>query len=257
MPAVTPPSRPTLRARYDHRQQIVIDAAAREFAARGFHATSLQHLMSATGLTAGGLYHYFSSKDELLVMICDRLMEPLLERVRLIVAAELSAVAQLREILRLWVAHVLSHRDHMLVFQQERHVLASGPQWRRVHGQRKEFERLLAEVLERAERAGEARFSDRDLALRALLGMVNHTAMWLRPGGRLTAEQIADGYLELLLGSARNGTPLAARAAPAGASCDPAGAPASASHDPAAAPAAAALRAGARIARSTSSARAR
>jgi AcrR family transcriptional regulator len=203
MPTATPPTRPILRARYDHRQQAVIDAAAREFAARGFHATSLAHLMSATGLTAGGLYHYFSSKDELLVMICDRLMEPLLERVRLIVAAEQPALGKLREILRLWVTHVLTHRDHMLVFQQERHVLASGPQWRRVHRQRKEFERLLATVLQDAERSGEARFSDRDLALRALLGMVNHTALWLHPGGRLSAEQIADGYLELLLGSTR------------------------------------------------------
>ena len=32
-----------------------------------------------------------------------------------------------------------------------------------------------------------------------MLGMVNHTATWLRPGGRLTAEQIADGYCEMLL----------------------------------------------------------
>ena len=41
---------------------------------------------------------------------------------------------------------------------------------------------------------------DRDLALRALLGMVNHTAQWFRPRGRLSAEQIADGYVDLLLG---------------------------------------------------------
>ncbi len=41
---------------------------------------------------------------------------------------------------------------------------------------------------------------DRDLALRALLGMVNHTAQWFRPRGRLTAEQVADGYVDLILG---------------------------------------------------------
>ena len=28
-----------------------------------------------------------------------------------------------------WVAHVVLHRDHMLVFQQERHVLEGEPQW--------------------------------------------------------------------------------------------------------------------------------
>ena len=33
----------------------------------------------------------------------------------------------------------------------------------------------------------------------ALLGMVNHTATWLKPGGRLSAQQIADGYCDLIL----------------------------------------------------------
>ena len=107
---------------------------------------------------------------------------------------------QLRQIVRLWMSHVERNRDHMLVFQQERHVLARGPQWRHVREQRKAFEELLAEVLERGEREGSFELEDPDLALRALLGMVNHTAQWFRPRGRLSAEQIADGYPALLLG---------------------------------------------------------
>ncbi len=159
----------------------------------------MQDLVDATGLTAGGLYHYIGSKDELLVRICDQLMEPLLVGVREIVASEAAPEVQLREIIRAWLAHVEDNRDHMLVFQQERHVLARGAQWRAVRRQRKEFEQRLAGVLARGDREGRFRFTDPDLALRALLGMVNHTAQWFRPEGRLTARQIADGYLELLL----------------------------------------------------------
>jgi hypothetical protein len=40
---------------------------------------------------------------------------------------------------------------------------------------------------------------DDRLVLFALLGMVNHTATWLRPGGRLSAEEIADGYISLVM----------------------------------------------------------
>jgi AcrR family transcriptional regulator len=196
----TRPERPFLRERYDHRQQIVISHAAREFADRGFHATSLQHLARATGLTRGGLYHYFGSKDDLLVMICDELMEPLLDEVRVIVETNWATEIQLRLIVRAWMIHVETHRDHMRVFQQERHVLAHGKQWRAVRKQRKDFEELLAGVLERGEQEGSFEFADRDLALRALLGMVNHTAQWFSAPGRLTAEQIADGYVDLLLG---------------------------------------------------------
>src|SRR4051794_22385993 len=139
LPSVAPaPSRPRLRQRYDDRRLGVVDVAARLFAQQGFHATSMQELATATGLTAGGLYHYFGSKDELLVDICDRLMEPLLERVREIVAdTEAAGSGQLREIVREWTAHVDRHRDHMLVFQQERHVLERGAQWREVRRQRK------------------------------------------------------------------------------------------------------------------------
>jgi AcrR family transcriptional regulator len=196
----TPPDRPLLRQRYDHRQQIVLAHAAHEFAMRGFHATSIQDLTAATGLTAGGLYHYFGSKDDILVKICDTLMEPLLVEVREITDTDWPVEIQLRAIVRAWMLHVEEHQDHMLVFQQERHVLEHGPQWRAVRRQRKDFEGLLAGVLERGERDRQFRFADRDLALRALLGMVNHTAQWFRPRGRLTAAQIADGYVDLLLG---------------------------------------------------------
>ena len=47
--------------------------------------------------------------------------------------------------------------------------------------------------------------------------MVNHTATWLKPGGRLTTEQIADGYCDMLFGSDPPGTSRRrARAARAG-----------------------------------------
>jgi AcrR family transcriptional regulator len=188
-----PPTRPALRARYDRRQDEVIATAAHVFAQRGFHATSMADLVEATGLTAGGLYHYIGSKDQLLVRICDQLMEPLLARAREIVATDDTAEDQLRALVREWVAHVEDNRDHMVVFHQERHVLEHGPQWRAVRRQRKAFEELLAGVFERLD------FPDRDLALRALLGMVNHTAQWFRPRGRLSADEIADGYVDLLL----------------------------------------------------------
>ena len=198
-----PPHSPALRSRYDRRRRLVIDAAAHVFAAKGFHATSIQDLVDACGLKAGGLYHYIGSKDELLVAICDELMEPLLEAVRGIVTRGGSARAQLSDVMRVWVEHVELKRDHMLVFQQEVRTLAQGRQWQHVRRQRKQFEELLGELLERGEREGEFTFSDRELALRALLGMVNQLPQWFRSGGRLSAEQIADGYLELIVGSGR------------------------------------------------------
>jgi AcrR family transcriptional regulator len=199
MATVSPPTRPALRERYERRRREVIATAARLFAERGYQATSISELTAATGLAAGGLYHYIESKDQLLISICDELLDPLLERAREIVAAPAPPAEQLRALLHAWLAHIAGHRDHMLVFAQERHVIEREPQWRRVRGRRKAFEQLLDDVLARGERDGTMRFEDRSFALLTLLGMVNYTPQWLNPRGRLTPEQIADGYCDLIL----------------------------------------------------------
>lgn len=209
MAAASPPTRPALRARYDRKQQELVATAARLFAERGYQATSMQDLTEATGLAAGGLYHYIGSKEQLLFRICDELLEPLLEQARAIVGREAPATEHLHELLRAWLRHVATHRDHMLVFAQERHVIEREPQWRQVRRQRKAFENILGDVLARGEQDGTMVFADRRLTLLALLGIVNHTATWLRPRGRLSAEQIADGYCHLIL---QAGTPTGASA---------------------------------------------
>src|SRR5260221_253272 len=47
-----------------HRQEI-ISAAARLFRERGIEGVSVPELMEAVGLTHGGFYRHFTSKDEL------------------------------------------------------------------------------------------------------------------------------------------------------------------------------------------------
>jgi AcrR family transcriptional regulator len=193
------PSRPKLADRYDRRQQQIVREAAKVFAQRGYDQTTIQELAEAIDLAAGGIYHYVGSKEKLLAMICDQLMEPLLAAASELLAEPGEPVAQLRELVRLWVAQVVEHRDHMLVFQQERHVIERGGGWRSVRESRKRFERLVETVLEQVHAEGRLRLADNRLALSALLGMINYTAQWYRPRGRLSPSAIADGYLGLLL----------------------------------------------------------
>jgi TetR/AcrR family transcriptional regulator, cholesterol catabolism regulator len=191
------PIRPALRERFDRRQEELVAGAAREFARRGYDQTTMQELAASLGVATGALYHYFSAKEQLLRAICDQLMEPLLASARQLVADEPEPVERLRGLVRLWVAHACAHRDHMLVFQQERHVIESGPRWRSVRESRKAFERVLAGALDDVGAGGLQ--LEPGLSLRALLSMVNYTPSWYRPRGALRPEQIADGYVDLLL----------------------------------------------------------
>jgi TetR/AcrR family transcriptional regulator, transcriptional repressor of aconitase len=57
------------QAHLDARRQQILDAARRCFVRNGFHATSMQDVLGEAGLSAGAVYRYFRSKDEIVTAI--------------------------------------------------------------------------------------------------------------------------------------------------------------------------------------------
>jgi AcrR family transcriptional regulator len=53
----------------DARRRQILDAARRRFIAEGFHETSMQDVLSESGLSTGAIYRYFRSKDEIIAAI--------------------------------------------------------------------------------------------------------------------------------------------------------------------------------------------
>lgn len=53
----------------EQRRQQILDAACRCFARQGFYATSMQDVFAESGLSAGAVYRYFKTKDELIQVI--------------------------------------------------------------------------------------------------------------------------------------------------------------------------------------------
>ena len=63
----------TARARQaDQRRSELIQAALQLFAERGFRATTIADIATATGTAHGLVYHYFRSKDDLLEAVLDQ-----------------------------------------------------------------------------------------------------------------------------------------------------------------------------------------
>ncbi|MBB2940337.1 AcrR family transcriptional regulator [Actinoplanes lutulentus] len=53
------------------RRAEILAASARRFAADGFHATSMAGIISESGLSAGAVYRYFRSKEELISAVAE------------------------------------------------------------------------------------------------------------------------------------------------------------------------------------------
>jgi TetR/AcrR family transcriptional repressor of uid operon len=63
----------TLRKTSDlDRRERILEAAERAFAEHGFHATTMQHVAEAAGMSAGNLYRTFSSKEAVVEGLCAR-----------------------------------------------------------------------------------------------------------------------------------------------------------------------------------------
>jgi AcrR family transcriptional regulator len=61
----------------DARRQQIVDAARARFASRGFARTSMADIVTASGLSNGAIYRYFTSKDEIVVAVCEQAGEAL------------------------------------------------------------------------------------------------------------------------------------------------------------------------------------
>lgn len=56
------------------RREQILDAAVRRFAVEGFHQTSMADVIAESGMSAGAVYRYFRSKDELIEAAADRVL---------------------------------------------------------------------------------------------------------------------------------------------------------------------------------------
>jgi AcrR family transcriptional regulator len=149
----------------------------------------MQDIADATGLHKSSLYHHVPGKVELLEIICAGALDELFgslddasagagrpgDRViAILAAAARTAMADVRRISI--VLHL--NADHGV----------ADTIWQR----RREYDRRLAEVVEQAQRAGEARDDiDALLLTRLALGMINWVTEWYRPGqGRYDADTV-------------------------------------------------------------------
>jgi AcrR family transcriptional regulator len=64
--------RQTQAERREETRELVLDAAARVFAKRGFHATSLDAIAEEAGFSRGAVYYNFADKEELFLELLDR-----------------------------------------------------------------------------------------------------------------------------------------------------------------------------------------
>jgi TetR/AcrR family transcriptional regulator, cholesterol catabolism regulator len=166
---------------FETRRQQIIDQAAALFAKRGYAATGISELSEHVGLGRGALYHYIGSKENLLIEIQDRVLQPLTASARAIVKLDADPVLRLRLLSEALLDMILARLDHIWVYEHDyRHL--TGDNRKRLVRQRRDFENLVQKLLVEAIETGVFRPMDASLATLQFLNLHNHTYQWAKPG---------------------------------------------------------------------------
>jgi AcrR family transcriptional regulator len=175
----------------------ILEAAAQVFRQKGFHGASMADIAEAVNLQKASLYHHVASKQEILLALLDRALEILTEDISSITSSNLPPDEKLRRMIGAYLAALTDNMDLASVLLMEHRSLEPDLHARHVPN-RDRFESLWRQVLDQGVEAGVFACGDVALTVRALMGILNWTITWYRPGGAKSIQQISDEYAGLL-----------------------------------------------------------
>lgn len=175
-------------------------AAVDLFARLGYHATSMRAIAAATGIQPAAIYHWYPSKEALLVHLQDDFMERLTEKVEAAMAAEERPALKLAAAVR---EHVVFHGLHpRAAFVTDSEIRALRPEARkRLIAQRDAYQDVFVSATEDGVADGSLRVSNARVAMYSTLLACTGVALWFDAEGPLTLEHVADLQVELVLSS--------------------------------------------------------
>lgn len=182
----------------------IIQAAAQIFRQKGYHGTSMQDIADAVHLQKASLYHHISGKQEILVDILDRALDLLIEDIETVAKSKIKPEEKVRQAMQAYVGRLTEDIDLAAVLLQEHRSLADD--LRAVHiARRDRLESIWREILQEGIKSGDFRHTDEVITTFAILGVLNWMITWYQPGGRLTAQEIANQFGDIFLRGLWNG----------------------------------------------------
>jgi AcrR family transcriptional regulator len=192
---------PGRRGRPGHSLDSLLDAAVALFNERGYEATSVDEVATRLGVTKSAIYHHVPSKVELLRLALDRALDALFAVTQETGATTGPAIDRLEYVVRGSVRVLAAELPFVTLLLRLR---GNTEIERTALQRRREFDRIVTGLVRAAGHEGDVR-ADVDPAVisRLLFGTVNSLAEWYRPGGDLSADDLADAVVTVTFSGLR------------------------------------------------------
>ncbi len=195
--APSPATAPAKRGRPGYDQQSVLRISVDVFNRHGYEATSMGILAENLGITKSAIYHHVPSKEELLRLALEEALGGLEEVLTYDGATSGAPDARLEFVLREMISVLVERLPFVTLLLRLR---GNTEMEREAMARRRAFDRTVTGLVAEAQEAGTLRG---DIAAgtitRLMFGTVNSIVEWYRPGGSLSAPQLADDVLAMTL----------------------------------------------------------
>jgi len=182
---------------FDSRLERILTVAAKVFADKGFHPTTMRDLSRATGMSLAGIYHYVSGKDELLYLIQQRCFSAVLAGAQSAIATGQGPGDRLERFIRHHVTFFANHMSEMKVLSHEANSL-TGSRLGDINALKRRYVELLRTLVAAMDGVG-APHGDPQIAAYALFGMMNWIYNWYHPDGPTSPDALADRFAQIFL----------------------------------------------------------
>ena len=183
------------------RRDELLRLAAQMFAERGLRATTVRDIADSAGILSGSLYHHFSSKEEMVDEVLRGFLDWLFDRYQQIVATEENPLERLKGLFMASFEAIATRHAEVVIYQDEAKRLSSQPRFAYVDERNRQQRKMWVDVLTEGIEQGMFRPDvDVDLVYRFIRDTTWVSVRWYQPGGPLTAEQVGQQYLSIVLG---------------------------------------------------------
>lgn len=177
------------------RREELIAAAARIFSAKGYEGASLREICAAAGILAGSMYHHFRSKEDLYVSVQAEGFDHLNAVVDRALDGKTDPWARIEAAIGAHLAELVERNDVVAVTSTSLFHMEGAHLQRRLNRQREAYEERFRRLIQALPLPADV---DRSLLRLTLLGAINWTRVWYRPGKR-TPAQIAHHLVHKVL----------------------------------------------------------
>ncbi len=187
--------------RQNHDQESILRGAAEVFIQHGYEATSMGVLAENLGITKSAIYHHVPSKEYLLQLALDRALDSLEAILIDPLASTGSAIDRLMYVLRSAVGVLTDQLPFVTLLLRLR---GNTEIERNALERRRAFNQVVADLVDEARNDGDIRKDiDPRTTTRLLFGMIGSVVDWYKPGGPVSAEDVANDVVAVAFGGVR------------------------------------------------------